>query len=269
MGVFDSVRRIQRPGAKLSEDRNLPNSASLSWGRVTDSGALAGTTGDDCELVHEDRWQQLNGFHTEKITGNHRLTVHGDQTVVIHGKHNETIVGHCYQNIIGPHVITNHEVLNETRMARCTLVYGSFFVNDNPTPEGGGGGGRMFWADYYLSASILNHEIDTTKVEYHTAHGEAAVLMHAEAKGLHGEWGLLNFQKALDKVEVDPASKEEVAGLKEEITAMNSVVSATNTDLTVLNQKINAVDQQIGVLRTTAEIYVNYVPEFGTFVLAP
>jgi hypothetical protein len=269
MSVFDSVVRVQTPSENTANDSRLPHPSSLFWADIAGPAALAGTAGADCELVHGDRFQQTNGHHVEEITGGQKHTVAGDQTLVIGGKQKETITGYCYQNIIGPQLVTNHSVRNETRMARATLVYGDFFVDDNPPPEGAGGGGRWYYADYFLTNTvILNHEIDTTKVDLHTAHVEAAVLLHAEAKAVHTEFGFVNFQTAANKEDI-AATKDEVDGLNSAVSAMNTEVKAINTDLAALNQSFEPVNQKIGVLRTTAEVQMNELPEFGLFVLAP
>lgn len=266
MSAFDGLVRVRPRVITASADSTLPNPSLLSWTGIAESAALANTAGADCELVHEDRWQRTNGQHIENIAGSQRHTVQGDQTIIVDGKHKETIVGECLQNVIGPHLVANHADRHETRMARCTLTYGSFFVDDNPPS---GGGGRWTYANVFMSyALLLNHEIDVSKVDLHGVHVEGVPGFHLESKGIHTECGLYNNGDAVYKDET-AADKDEAAALKTAVSAMNSEVGIINADLHVLNEKIRAVDQETRALRLTADVYINSGTEFGTFIMAP
>ena len=83
MGVFDNSTkigvRVQDPGT----DRSLTPSGALSYPSINTPGALAGTTGIDCKLVHGDRWQQILGNMTENYAGNVNTNIAVDWTIVV------------------------------------------------------------------------------------------------------------------------------------------------------------------------------------------
>lgn len=123
MGVFDCSIKTKRAVTDPGTDDTLPPSGALSWGGITGPSSVAGTMGADAKLVHGDRWQQIEGNHTENLTMNLMATIQGNQTQTIMGNQNLTTTGNVTKTIVG--------MLNETLVAgQSTSCVGPFNRTD-------------------------------------------------------------------------------------------------------------------------------------------
>lgn len=82
-------------------DYKLPTPGMLSYGAITGTGALAGTTGHDTLLLTGDRDRQMNGNESTRITEDRTHTVSGNQQKQIAGNKNENVIGNFAQQTIG------------------------------------------------------------------------------------------------------------------------------------------------------------------------
>jgi hypothetical protein len=121
--VFGGSTKISRAVPDPGTDKSLPSSGSLSWGGITGASAVAGTTGADCKLVNGDRWQQVNGNHTENVSTNVLTTIQGNVTRSVLGNEDFTTAGDVTRTIVG--------MLNETLVAgQSTSCVGPFNRTD-------------------------------------------------------------------------------------------------------------------------------------------
>jgi hypothetical protein len=102
MGVFDGQTKIGRRVVDPLTDKKLPLSGALSWGSITTTTALAGTTGLDCKLVHGDRWQEIGGKMTEHYTDNVKSTFDQNWTILVSGIMSLTVVKGYNESQQGP-----------------------------------------------------------------------------------------------------------------------------------------------------------------------
>jgi hypothetical protein len=85
MPVFNATTETNLRTPDPRTDQKLPDPGSLSYGSITGTSAVSGTTGVDCMLVSGDRWQQMTGNLTEHYSAN--------KTIKVQGKHDETVQG--------------------------------------------------------------------------------------------------------------------------------------------------------------------------------
>ncbi len=114
MSVFDGKVKIGRAVADPETDHALPPSGALSFGAIKSATALSGTNGVDASLITGNKWQQLNGKHTENVTMDHLLTIMGNRKETVTGNHTGTIVGTTNQTQVGVHNETNVAARNNT-----------------------------------------------------------------------------------------------------------------------------------------------------------
>jgi len=114
MGVFDNSVKIGRRVKDPSTDRTLPGPGSLSFGGITTVGALAGTTGVDCKLVHGDRWQEIKGNMTEHYTLNVNTTIDQNWTIQVNQTMSLTVVMGFTEVQQGPVNRTYWQIVNDT-----------------------------------------------------------------------------------------------------------------------------------------------------------
>ena len=201
MGVFDnSVKiglRVNDPGT----DKSLSPPGSLSWGGITTVGALSGTTGVDCKLVHGDRWQQIIGNMTENYTGNVNTTIFQDWTILVMGTMNLTVLLGFNEIEMGPVNRTYFMIVNDTfLMDHNVTVPASFsfqvsmFANTVTLADQIGivVGPQLAVACTLCMtvAALIDLEFKTMHAEFHPLHGDGKLVeMYAvEAKvKLHGD----------------------------------------------------------------------------------
>jgi hypothetical protein len=83
-----------------SKDHTTPNLRGLS-NAMNSPGALGGTTGVDCKLIHGDRWQEIQGKLTENIKNDltthilqkQKWTIDNNLDFTVNGETTETFVG--------------------------------------------------------------------------------------------------------------------------------------------------------------------------------
>ena len=100
-GVFAADTQTPLATADPGTDHKLPAPGMLSYGAITATGALAGTTGHDTLLLTGDRDRQMNGNESTRITQDRTHTVSGNQQKQIAGNKNENVVGNFAQQTIG------------------------------------------------------------------------------------------------------------------------------------------------------------------------
>lgn len=101
MAVFSGDVQTPLATADPKTDYKLPTPGQLSYGAITATGALAGTTGHDTLLLTGDRDRQMNGNESTRITQDRTHTVSGNQQKQIAGNKNENVVGNFAQQTIG------------------------------------------------------------------------------------------------------------------------------------------------------------------------
>ena len=208
MSTFNGKTKIDREVADPKTDHTLPSSRSLSWRAITTPAALAGTNSAQCELVHGDKWYEINGNHTENIAKN--------QTIKVVGKHKETLVESCYQNIIGPHIVLNNTVRNETLLGTHSRVYGDKQQSDDST------GTITQQAENITLVYLLTLEADLLKLEFE--------VMHFELKVLHDTIEVVSNEiKVTEEKEV--GIEDNFAALANKVCALNNMVQAMNIDI--------------------------------------
>lgn len=131
--VFAGEIIVPRAVADPGTDHSLPPSGSLSYGSITSLTALAGTDGVNTSLITGDKWQQLNGQHTENVSENHLLTIQGNRQEMISGDHTHTIVGNTNATHIGTHNQTNISPRNDTFAHTRTEVHSEEEHQQQPT----------------------------------------------------------------------------------------------------------------------------------------
>src|SRR5580658_8770277 len=114
MSVFEGAVKIGRDVADPGTDHLLPPSGALSFGAIKAVTGLSGTNGVDACLISGNKWQQLNGKHTENVTMDHLLTILGNRKEMVQGSHTGTIVGTTNQTHVGVHNQTNVAARNDT-----------------------------------------------------------------------------------------------------------------------------------------------------------
>jgi len=130
MAVFDGEVKTRRAVADPKTDKTLPSPGSLSWGGIKGIAGLAGTNGIDCKVVHGDRWQQIDGNHTEQVNANLQSTIMGNETRTIVQNQNLTTMGNVSKSIlsnytrtiIGAELGTNIGPFNRTDIAPITWL---------------------------------------------------------------------------------------------------------------------------------------------------
>jgi hypothetical protein len=201
MSVFDNTVKIGRRVADPLTDKKLDSPGSLSWGGITGTSALAGTTGVDCKLIHGDRWQQILGNMTENYTGNVNTTIFQNWTIMVMGVMNLTVIQGYNEVEMGPVNRTYMMVVNDTfLMDHNVTVPASFafqvamFSNTLTIAEAMGiCVGPQLALSCTLCATIaplIDLEYKTMHAEYHLLHGDGKLVeMYAvEAKfKLHGD----------------------------------------------------------------------------------
>jgi len=183
MGVFDdSIKtplRVTDPGT----DKAMPDAGSLSYGSMTGSTALAGTTGIDCKLVHGDRWQEIQGSMTEHWTGYVNTTIDQNWTIQVNGIMNLTVVKGYNEEQQGPvnkhfvQVVTeiydsDHNVSVPDSFAFTVSMFANTLV---VATQIGICTGLFVSLTTALSVTVANFDLE-------------AKLFHAEAHPLHFAW---------------------------------------------------------------------------------
>jgi len=239
MGVFGKSTKVSRAVADPGTDDTLPSSGALSWGGITAASGVAGTTGADAKLIRGDRWQQIEGSHTENIaadlkttvTGSQTHTIQGNQTVNVSQDHKETIAGTCLQTIVGAQIMTNFDVRTETRMLSHAQTHGDFNWKQDPS-------GEMHYGD-------TNFGMWTWLFELEDFHIEAA-LNHLEFKGSHPYFsGVDTSVSAFRFQNTELNAKAEVATV--DLTMFQSVVGALASRLRALEADAAAAKANAGV----------------------
>ena len=133
MAVFDGAVKVGRAVADPKTDKNLPPPHSLSWGGIKSTSGLAGTTGVEVCLIVGNKWQQLNGQHTENVTQHHLLTILGNRQELVAGNHTHTIVGNTNNTHVGVHNHTNISPRNDTFVHTRTEMHSELECQQQPT----------------------------------------------------------------------------------------------------------------------------------------
>lgn len=113
MGVFDGKVQVPLAVPDPKTDAKLPPPGALQYGAITTAAALAGTTGVHAALIHGNKWQQLNGSHTENVSVNHQLKITGNRKETVAGNHRHTIVGTTVSTHHGVHHHQNTSARND------------------------------------------------------------------------------------------------------------------------------------------------------------
>jgi hypothetical protein len=114
MSVFDGKVKIGRAVPDPETDHSLPPGGALSFASIKSVTALSGTNGAYACLITGNKWQELNGKHTENVTMDHLLSILGNRKETITGNHTGTIVGTTNQTQVGVHNETNVSARNNT-----------------------------------------------------------------------------------------------------------------------------------------------------------
>jgi hypothetical protein len=168
MSVFDKKVRVRRAVPDPRTDKNLPPSGALSWGGIKTVTALAGTTGVEGCLIQGNKWQELNGQHTENVSQHHLLKIGGNRQEMVVGNHAHTIVGATNNTHVGVHNSTNIAPRNDTFVHTRTEMHSEQEQQQQPT-------GRM---------ELTTSEHTATENEKHTKLWEyTAIGIKLEAVG--------------------------------------------------------------------------------------
>ncbi len=260
MGVFDAKTKTKLAVPDPITDHALPNSKSLSFKAITQPAALAGTKGQQCNLVHGDRWHEVRGSEIENVIVDQKSTISRHQTILVKGNHKETFVGKCYQNIIGPHTVLNNTVRNETRLGTFTKVYG-----ENWTHEHSWGNVSQMDQNYQniwvlqMANTTMNIESQGLHLEGVLVHGEV-VGVHGEAMGLHAEVTLIHFQN--DIINADDKAMD--LRLKDIETDLHSA----ELHIKLAESSTELLKVRIGVMELANLIHM-YDSIFGTGLVIP
>jgi len=239
MGVFAASTKVKRAVSDPGTDDTLPSSGSLSWGAITGSSAVAGTTGADAKLVHGDRWQQIDGNHTENIganllstvTGNQTHTVTGNQTLSTGGNTTHDITGNLTTTIVGAEIRANIGVQNLSHVAPKTRLHSS--------PEGTQDSGSFMRAINDLEeAHIIKFDVMGTVIETDGAKFEYNGYK-LEALSAESEVKLLkNGMYVLEA--------KECPGLKNTISAVINQLTPARNELGLLTSKAKVLEANVG-----------------------
>lgn len=135
MSVFDGEVKIGRTVKDPGSDHSLPPGGSLSFGAVKSVSALSGTTGVDACLITGNKWQQLNGKHTENVTMDHLLQILGNRQELVSGNHTHMIIGNTNTTHIGTHNQTNVAPRNEVYGHKKTETHSEQEFKQQPTGQ--------------------------------------------------------------------------------------------------------------------------------------
>ncbi|MGD0578553.1 MAG: hypothetical protein ABSC08_06460 [Bryobacteraceae bacterium] len=203
MPVFDKATKVGRKVKDPLTDKTLPNGKALSYGAMTTPAALAGTTGNDCKLVHGDRWQEIAGNMTEHYTldvkttidQNWNTTVNQDWTIAVNGIMNLTVVQGYNEVEQGPVNRTYWQVVNDTfQMDHNVSVpdsaafqcakYANTWTSNEAVAIVGGFQMALCIGLCLTIAPTVDLEYKTLHAEYHLLHGDGKLveLYAVEAK---------------------------------------------------------------------------------------
>jgi hypothetical protein len=84
-----------------SKDHTTPNLRGLNPNGMSSAGALSGTTGIDCKLIHGDRWQEIQGKLTENIKNDLTTHILEKQKWTVDEDLNFTVTGETTENFVG------------------------------------------------------------------------------------------------------------------------------------------------------------------------
>ena len=133
MSVFDGEVKVGRTVKDPATDHSLPAAGALSFGAVKSVSALSGTTGVDACLITGNKWQQLNGKHTENVSMDHLLQILGNRQELVAGNHQHTIVGTTTNTHVGVHNHTNVAPRNDTFAHTRTEIHSEQEHQQQPT----------------------------------------------------------------------------------------------------------------------------------------
>ena len=110
MSVFNETQLLPSKPNASGKDAVLPKLGLLTLKSMPKPNALAGTTGADCMLVHQDVWEQLEGNKTTnilknlttEITGDEKWTVDHNFTMQVNGTTTDTRVDVHHQTNVKP-----------------------------------------------------------------------------------------------------------------------------------------------------------------------
>ena len=75
-----NIQTVTQPHGTAISNKTLQSLGLLNRQRMTDTAALAGTTGVDCALIHGDMWDQFEALDTKDVLKDQLLTVYGNST---------------------------------------------------------------------------------------------------------------------------------------------------------------------------------------------
>jgi len=238
MGVFDGTVKIGRTVADPGTDHSLPPCGALSFGGIKAVTALSGTNGADACLITGNKWQQLNGKHTENVTMDHLLTIVGNRQEMVSGNHTHTIVGHTNATHVGVHNQTNVAPRNDTFVHTRTENHSEQEHQNQPT-------GRN---EVTASEHTSTHEESHTKLEEHTATG-----FKFEAVGMNFETQVTNVESKMVNVGFHGISAEaklmhhKSELFEERLQAFATDVVAVKLRAAVTHAKAIAADLNAGI----------------------
>ena len=237
MSVFDNTIRVKRRVPDPATDKTLSGSGALAYSSMTSVSGLAGCTGIDAQLIHGDRWTQVDKNHTEQISVNAKLTIGGNQTIMVGANQTETIGGTCNETIIGPHIIANMNVYNETRIGAHIQTHGGIeWVHDKENEWHYGG---LQWTFY----SIM-HEIEIEHLELAAGHNEV--------KGQHNYFSVNDNSAVLFQFQTK--------ALNAEADGMDAAIKGVQGDVKALQGKVGALEAKATAAIPTAGADVNPTP---------
>lgn len=237
MGVFDKSTKTGRKVKDPGTDNGLPAGGALNYGAVPSATAVSGCTGIDAQLIHADKWVQIDANHTEKITGNVLEKIGINQKIMVGGDQTETISGTCNETIIGPHIISNLNVFNETRIGAHIQHHGGIqWVHDKEDEWHYGG---LQWTFY----SIM-HEIEIDHLELAAGHNEV--------KGQHNYFSVNDNSAVLFKFETK--------ALNAEADGADANVKGAQGDVKGMEGKAGALEAKAVAAIPTAGADVNPTP---------
>jgi hypothetical protein len=204
MAVFDKIVKIKRAVPDPQKDQTLPQLGALNLKSITSVTALAGTTGVDACLIQGNKWQQLNGQHTENVSQDHLLTILGNRQEMVAGNHTHTIVGNTNATHVGVHNHTNISPRNDTFVHTRTEMHSEQECQQQPTGRTESTANETTSTQNEQHFQLLKMEVTgtaieatTLKTEYKqiavdvTNMGTDFVLMEAESKGFHSNLAAL------------------------------------------------------------------------------